>query len=93
MGEADDTLSPVPTPATGLAQLRSFGDVVALAGQRRDAKLKIHLEENVSLVKFDAVAGSIDLFLLPALRRNWPTTCARSSTSGPGGAGWSFCRR
>jgi DNA polymerase-3 subunit gamma/tau len=47
------------------AAVRSFADVVALAGQRRDAKLKIHLEENVSLVRFDASAGSIDIFLLP----------------------------
>jgi DNA polymerase-3 subunit gamma/tau len=34
-------------------------------GERRDAKLKVHLEEHVSLVKFDAGAGSIDIFLLP----------------------------
>jgi DNA polymerase-3 subunit gamma/tau len=34
-------------------------------GEHRDAKLKVHLEEHVSLVKFDAQAGSIDLFLLP----------------------------
>jgi DNA polymerase III subunit gamma/tau len=44
---------------------RSFADVIALVGERRDAKLKVHLEEHVSLVKFDAQAGSIDLFLLP----------------------------
>jgi DNA polymerase-3 subunit gamma/tau len=44
---------------------RSFAEVVALVGERRDAKLKVHLEEHVSLVKFDAIAGSIDLFLLP----------------------------
>lgn len=44
---------------------RSFADVLALVGQKRDAKLKIHLEDHVSLVKFDAAAGSIDLFLLP----------------------------
>ena len=44
---------------------RSFSEVVALAGLKRDAKLKMHLEDNVSLVKFDAIAGSIDLFLLP----------------------------
>lgn len=43
----------------------SFAEVVALVGARRDAKLKVHLEEHVSLVKFDAAAGSIDLFLLP----------------------------
>ena len=28
-------------------------------------KLKVHLEDHVSLVKFDAVAGSIDIFLMP----------------------------
>ena len=28
-------------------------------------KLKLHLEDHVSLVKFDAPSGSIDLFLLP----------------------------
>ncbi|RUO99739.1 DNA polymerase III subunit gamma/tau [Hyphomicrobium sp.] len=44
---------------------RSFADVIALVGEKRDAKLKIHLEDHVSLVKFDAVAGSIDIFLLP----------------------------
>ena len=38
---------------------------MALVGEQRDAKLKIHLEDHVSLVKFDGVAGSIDLFLLP----------------------------
>jgi DNA polymerase-3 subunit gamma/tau len=47
-----------------LPVVRSFADVVALAGARRDAKLKMHLEEDVSLVKFDA-AGSIELNLLP----------------------------
>jgi DNA polymerase-3 subunit gamma/tau len=63
-GDADDPLRP-PGAQTGLAQPRSFGEVVALAGARRDARLKVHLEEHVSLVKFDASAGSIDLFLLP----------------------------
>jgi DNA polymerase-3 subunit gamma/tau len=42
----------------------SFADVVRLAGKRREAKLKVHLEEHVSLVKFDP-AGSIELNLLP----------------------------
>jgi DNA polymerase-3 subunit gamma/tau len=46
-------------------ELRSFQDVVNLVGEKRDAMLKVHLEDNVSLVKFDAVTGSIDLFLLP----------------------------
>jgi len=43
----------------------SFAEVVALAGNKRDMKLKLHLEDHVSLVKFDAPSGSIDLFLLP----------------------------
>ncbi|MBO0764227.1 MAG: DNA polymerase III subunit gamma/tau [Hyphomicrobiaceae bacterium] len=46
-----------PTP-------RSFAEVVALAGARREAKLKYDLEERVSLVKFDPT-GSIELHLLP----------------------------
>jgi DNA polymerase-3 subunit gamma/tau len=51
--------------AGSLPDPRSFTEVVALVGERRDAKLRVHLEEHVSLVKFDAAAGSIDLFLLP----------------------------
>lgn len=51
--------------APRLPDPRSFAEVVALVGEKRDAKLKIHLEDQVSLVKFDAVAGSIDIFLLP----------------------------
>ena len=46
-----------------LPVVRSFAEVVALAGERREAKLKVHLEEHVSLVKFDP-AGSIELHLL-----------------------------
>jgi DNA polymerase-3 subunit gamma/tau len=57
---------PVEEPASGaIPDPRSFADVVALVAERRDAKLKVHLEEHVSLVKFDPQAGSIDLFLLP----------------------------
>jgi DNA polymerase-3 subunit gamma/tau len=53
-----------PTPAL-FADPRSFDEVLALAGERRDMMLKVHLEDRVSLVKFDYAAGSIDLFLLP----------------------------
>jgi DNA polymerase III subunit gamma/tau len=57
---------PVEEPASGaIPDPRSFADVVALVAERRDAKLKVHLEEHVSLVKFDAQAGSIDVFLFP----------------------------
>ena len=45
------------------AILRTFADVVAAAGERREAKLKVHLEEHVSLVRFDPV-GNIELHLL-----------------------------
>jgi DNA polymerase-3 subunit gamma/tau len=48
----------------GGVQPRSFAEVVALAGRHRDARLKVHLEEHVSLVRFDAT-GSIDIHLLP----------------------------
>ncbi len=53
-----------PAPGT-LADPRSFDEVIALAGERRDMMLKLQLEDRVSLVKFDYTAGSIDLFLLP----------------------------
>ena len=41
----------------------SFLDVLALVGRKRDARLKVHLEEHVSLVKFEPPA-SIELHLL-----------------------------
>lgn len=61
--DGDDERPLAAAPA--VAELRSFSDVVALVGNKRDARLKFHLEDHVSLVKFDAVARSIDLFLLP----------------------------
>ena len=71
-GESDDTveyadagelLEPAPPALATAPVVHSFADVVALAGAKRDAKLKLHLEDHVSLVKFDA-AGSIELHLL-----------------------------
>ncbi len=56
--DADADLPRYPDP-------RSFAEVIALAGSKRDARLKIALEDHLSLVKFDAKAGSIDVFLLP----------------------------
>ena len=67
-GGIDDGVdSSVDPEASGAARPdpRSFAEVVALAGARRDMRLKVHLEEHISIVKFDATAGSIDLFLLP----------------------------
>ena len=58
--DAENSAREAPRPPL----LLSFADVVRLAGKRREAKLKVHLEEHVSLVKFDP-AGSIELNLLP----------------------------
>ena len=63
--DADDEQDSAPARESTLANPRTFAEVVSLVGMKRDAKLKIHLEDHVSLVKFDAVAGSIDMFLLP----------------------------
>jgi DNA polymerase-3 subunit gamma/tau len=61
----DDNSMPAAQFRVATSDPRTFAEVVALVGEKRDAKLKIHLEDHVSLVKFDAVAGSIDIFLLP----------------------------
>ncbi len=60
---SNDDVGPTSLAAAALPILRSFADVVAAAGERREAKLKVHLEEHVSLVRFDP-AGSIELHLL-----------------------------
>jgi len=61
----DDDGPQVPGPGASQRALATFADVVALAGDKRDAKLKVSLEDHVSLVRFDGPAGTIDLFLLP----------------------------
>ena len=69
--DADDTapqedIGP-PDAIAGAGTLpivRTFTDVVALVGAQREAKLKVHLEEHVSLVRFDP-GGCIELHLLP----------------------------
>src|SRR5438876_4647750 len=63
-GVPEDDVGPSDPAAAAVPILRTFADVVALAGERREAKLKVHLEEHVSLVRLDA-AGSIELHLLP----------------------------
>ncbi len=52
--------------ASGYADPKSFEEVIALLGEHREARLKFHVEEHVSLVRFDYDSGAIDLFLLPA---------------------------
>ena len=59
----EDDVGPADIAAAALPILRTFADVVAAAGERREAKLKVHLEEHVSLVRFDP-AGNIELHLL-----------------------------
>ncbi len=46
----------------------SFHEIVELVGQKRDAKLRIHLEEHVSLIKFET--GQIELKLLDGAPQN-----------------------
>jgi DNA polymerase-3 subunit gamma/tau len=62
LGDEDD--APQLQSHASAPVLRTFADVADLAGARRNARLRAHLEEHVSLVKFDGTAGSIDLFLL-----------------------------
>jgi DNA polymerase III subunit gamma/tau len=61
--EAEADLGPSTIERPEDIVLNSFMDVVALIGRKRDARLKVHLEEHVSLVKFEP-AGSIELHLL-----------------------------
>jgi DNA polymerase-3 subunit gamma/tau len=63
-GATEDDIGPSDPAAATVPILRTFAEVVALVGERREAKLKVHLEEHVSLVRFDP-AGSIELHLLP----------------------------
>ena len=67
-----DEEAPRPLRAPPTARvLRTFSDVIDLVGERRDAKLKYHLEDHVSLVKFDPV-GNIEMHLLPQAPKELP---------------------
>ena len=61
--EAEADLGPSTIERPEDIVLNTFVDVVALIGRKRDARLKVHLEEHVSLVKFEP-SGSIELHLL-----------------------------
>jgi DNA polymerase-3 subunit gamma/tau len=63
LGDDDEGLDQPGPAVASVPMLHSFAEVVEHAGLRREAKLKVHLEEHVSLVKFDP-AGSIELHLL-----------------------------
>ncbi len=69
MAEAEADIGPSLRPVLGPVDVRSFDDVVDLVGKRRDVKLKIHLEEHVSLVRFDASQGAIEIHLLQGAPR------------------------
>ncbi len=68
VADDDDFGDPSQSELQTARPINTFADVVALAGDKRDAKLKIHLEDHVSLVKFDP-AGSIDVYLLDGAPR------------------------
>jgi DNA polymerase-3 subunit gamma/tau len=59
----DDEGESLDVAVSALPEVKSFLDVVELVGAQRDAKLKVHLEQHVSLVSFDPV-GRIELHLL-----------------------------
>jgi DNA polymerase III subunit gamma/tau len=61
--EADEIAALDLDVGSPLPEVGSFAEVVELAGVHREPKLRYHLEEQVSLVKFDP-AGSIELHLL-----------------------------
>ena len=66
MAEAEADIGPALHVSSSVHErLNSFTDLVDLVGRKRDGLLKINLEENVSLVRFDAAQGAIDIHLLP----------------------------
>ncbi len=83
----DDEDGPrAPMPVVAVRPLRTFQDVIDLVGDKRDAKLKYHLEDQVSLVKFDPV-GSIEMFLLPGAPKELPNDL-REKLNGWTGRRW-----
>ncbi|NNF76826.1 MAG: hypothetical protein HKN05_02245 [Rhizobiales bacterium] len=79
---ASAQLAPVPEPGPGpdgppptSATLSSFQDLVTLAGERRDIKLKTELESNVRPVRF--APGRVEIALQPAAPRGLPNELMR----------------
>ena len=71
LGPEVDDETPAIQPVRGDV-VRSFADVVDLASRYREAKLRVDLEESVSLVKFDAEVGAIDIFLMSSAPQTLP---------------------
>ena len=66
MAEVDADIGPaLHGSAAAPERIGSFAELVDLVGRKRDGLMKIHLEDNVSLVRFDAAQGAIDIHLLP----------------------------
>ena len=66
MAEANADIGPAQhESAVAPERVGSFVELVELVGRKRDGLMKIHLEDNVSLVRFDAAQGAIDIHLLP----------------------------
>ena len=85
-GASEEAAVLPPAAIAARSDPRSFADVVALVSEKRDAKLKFHLEDHVSLVKFDAALRVRSIFFCcPVRRRNSRTICAKSSTPGQPG--------
>jgi DNA polymerase III subunit gamma/tau len=70
---AQSQRSPPPVAAASsksndpVPELATFADVVNYIGVKRDARLKVMLEDNVSLVRYEP--GQIDIYLLPGAAR------------------------
>jgi DNA polymerase-3 subunit gamma/tau len=66
MAKGNDTAQRLAVAASAAVPVasgpRSFAEVVALAGEHRDARLKVHLEEHVRLVRFEP--GRLEIHLL-----------------------------
>jgi DNA polymerase-3 subunit gamma/tau len=66
-GEAERDFERAPVPITAQAapslELHGFDDVLAICSANRDARLRVHLEEHVSLVSF--APGHVEIFPLP----------------------------
>jgi DNA polymerase-3 subunit gamma/tau len=61
------TGSHAASPVAPSPPLDTFADVIALIGARRDARLKVLVEEHVSLVRYEP--GQIEIHLLPGAPR------------------------
>ena len=66
MAEAEADIGPALHGSAAVPErITNFVELVDLVGRKRDGLLKINLEENVSLVRFDPAQGTIDIHLLP----------------------------